>query len=1428
MLLIIFRTLNLGRDILSKKPEKQLQREVDKIQQNWEKLKKEVVDRHIRLQTSMEHCKKYYSNQDRFLPWLRKAEDTLDSLKPSVFTRKAIEKQLKDLQSFRSDVWRQSGEYETNRMLGETFLSSCDTDKKIVQNELVNMKTHWDKFNNDLMKLLQIFEDILSKLIDFNDSIRDLSNQILRFEDRFVSFNNTSQDTKVLNMIESLKAETNALKTPLEQCRKQSNELVIEAQKYDINSSHLNDEVNKLGDRINDLQNKLDDRFIELESAVNVVSQFQNNIKQLGKKLSDLETEFENMKPIARDFSSLRFQSDEIDGFLKRASQTYTEINKILASGAEVGYNFDKFLVEPLQKHYQKIDQIGQNRQNDISNVIERMEKFYTLYSSIMDDVKRTDEKLQNLKPISTEIESIRAQQDDFKKLRKSVIEPLNNSVSECYKLGVNLIQSAVNDVSTVGLERDLDKMQEKWNELKEKLNDRERKLDAGLLQFGKFQEALDGLNKWLTDIEEMVSNQKPPSADYKVVKAQLQEQKFVKKMLSDRQPSMTSLFSMGNELVDDLNMTDRRVIEKQIKDLKIRFNNLSENAQKRTLDLEQAMHVAKQFQDKLLPLEEWLNKTEKKIKDFQQVPTDEDRISEKIVEHEQLHRDILGQKSSFTNLAEIASNLMSLVGEDEAVVLTDKLQEISNRYADLVDFSDNISLVLTTSRQGLRHLVLTYQDLVAWMEDIERKLSKYKFLAVFPDKLIEQTENFVQLTENISARQSDIDSTIESGFELMKHISSDEALQLKEKLDNLQRKFHELINKGVELLKRAQYMLPVVQQFHDKHLIISDWMSEAESLVNSGDSNEREIARLEIDITEMRPILETVTNLGPQLCHNASNDGVSIIENLVTKDNRRFDAIVERIQRKAERITLGKQRAFEVIGDIDELLEWFREVEQQIRDAEPPSAEPDIIRVQLKEHKALNDDISSQKGRVRDILSTSKKMLRESMSINENSSIIREKMEDLHEMMESVSKLSSDRLSSLEQALPLSEHFYDTHSDLKVWLDEIENHITLLSKPALKADIITQQQDKNETFLQSISEHKPLIDKLNKTGEALVKLCNDDDGAKIQEIVDFDNKRYNCLKLDLKRRQRELEAALQESSQFSDKLEGMLRALSNTAEQVNNLEPISAHPPKIRDQINDNKALIDDLNKRKAAYAAVKKAAKDVLNKTANKSDPAITDMNKKLGQLQKIWEEIEHATNDRSKSLEEALDAAQRFWKQLHSVMAVLKDLQNSIASQEPPASDPKSIQKQQVALQEIRLEIDQTKPDVEKVKATGKQLMSICGDADKPEVKKHIDDLDHAWDNITSLFAKREGNLIDAMEKSMEFYDVLQNLVKFLDEAEKNFAKMGPIGSDIDEVKSQIQQLQKFKIEVDPYMVQIEAINRYVFNKNFLQFFSHLGNY
>lgn len=58
----------------------------------------------------------------------------------------------------------------------------------------------------------------------------------------------------------------------------------------------------------------------------------------------------------------------------------------------------------------------------------------------------------------------------------------------------------------------------------------------------------------------------------------------------------------------------------------------------------------------------------------------------------------------------------------------------------------------------------------------------------------------------------------------------------------------------------------------------------------------------------------------------------------------------------------------------------------------------------------------------------------------------------------------------------------------------------------------------------QSINNHKPLVDKLVKTGEALCSLVGREDAARVQDTVDHDTDRYHALKAELRRRQQELE----------------------------------------------------------------------------------------------------------------------------------------------------------------------------------------------------------------------------------------------------------------------------------------------------------------
>merc|ERR1719188_370871 len=1047
--------------------------------------------------------------------------------------------------------------------------------------------------------------------------------------------------------------------------------------------------------------------------------------------------------------------------------------------------------------------------------MIAKVTAFYDQYSGVMSDIQEVIKEERGFGAIGGDTDAIKQQQNEFKQFQRRVVESVGKEVEKCNRNGQGLIQSAASNVNTSQMEKDLEKMNELWNSLKQSVADRERKLDQALLQSGKFLEALKGLLSWMDEMDDMMANQKPPSSDYKVCRAQVQEQKFVAKLLNDRNKAIESLIKTGREIAASADPSERRKIESDISNLENRYADLNKKCADRMNLLEEAMQMAKEYQDKLGPLEKWLDKTEKRVKEMEVVPTEEDQIQRRINEHDKLHDEIIGKQPSFDDVADIATALMQVVGEGDAQGLADKIEELTNRYAALVGSSDRIHQLLKDCMAGLRALVLSYEDLLSWMERMEQKLGKYKILSVHSEKLIEQMEELHGVTEEVVSKQRNVDEVLHHGQELMKNISSEEAIQLKDKLDSLQRKYNDLASKAAELLKNAQDMLPLVQNFHQSHNRLNDWMTGVEGIFQSLDTfnleeQEGEIHRLEGDIQQYKPLLEGINLTGPQLCQLSPGEGARTIEDLVTRDNRRFDAICEQIQRRSERIRLSKQRSSEMLSDIDELLNWFREVESQIRESDPPSCEIDVIRVQLKEHKALNDDISSQKGRVRDVLSNAKRVLRESAQTAEMEQV-KEKMDDLKETMETVIKLSNDRLGILEEALPLSEHFHETHGELSGWLDDMERETMNQLNPGMRPDQIAKQQEINRSLMQSVQDHKPVLDRLNKTGGALLRLVIEDDAYRIQDIIETDNQRYNALKVSLRERQQALEQAMQECSQFTDKLDGMLNALQDTADQVNNAEPVSAHPEKIKEQMDDNNAIIDDMTKKEQAYDAVKKTADDVIQKAPNKNDPAIKDIKKKLDKLNGLWNQIQKGTKDRSDSLEDALALAEKFWDELQQVMAALKDIQEQLNAQEPPGVEPKMIEQQKAELKNIKRGIAGTKPGVDKCRQTGKQLIAAVGDADRPELRRNIDELDNAWDNITSMFNKREHDLIAAMEKAMEFHNTLQELLDFLAKAERKFDNLGPIGTDIEVVKRQIGQLKEFKDEVDPWMIKVEALNR-----------------
>ena len=135
----------------------------------------------------------------------------------------------------------------------------------------------------------------------------------------------------------------------------------------------------------------------------------------------------------------------------------------------------------------------------------------------------------------------------------------------------------------------------------------------------------------WIGETEELVSHQKDPSSDYKVVKAQLSEQQLLDRLITDREPSVQALKEMGEQLSKVSEPQDRMRIQQQLSDLERRWGALVDAVRDRRRKLEQTAENAKDFQGQIAPLTQWMDKVEHQLSAVEPIGTERAQIQEQI-----------------------------------------------------------------------------------------------------------------------------------------------------------------------------------------------------------------------------------------------------------------------------------------------------------------------------------------------------------------------------------------------------------------------------------------------------------------------------------------------------------------------------------------------------------------------------------------------------------------------------------------------------------------------------------------------------------------------------------------------------------------------------------------------------------------------------
>ncbi|XP_075354226.1 dystonin isoform X14 [Mycteria americana] len=1405
-----------------------LQSQIATLRSNWDEMNKQVKERQDKLTDCLEKALKYKQHVENLQPWIEKCQSNLCELKVGI-NPVEIENSIAQVKAWQKDLDKHHGMVELLNNTAESLLSVSQTDKEIVQEETKVLNQKVNVVTEQLHKKRECLENMAQRLKEFQESSRETEKQLQSAKEHLEAHDllgPQSFSNKHLTMMQAQQKALQALKPHVDLAKKLAQDMVVEASDSE-GVSDLLLQAESLEREYTAVNQQVEDRCSFLETKLQGIGHFQNSIREMFSQFAEFDDELDSMAPVGRDLKVLQSQREDIKCFLKKLEDLIMNnenANKnckmMLATEAEaspdlVGIKRD---LEALNKQCNKLLDRAKAREDQVEGTISRVEEFYSKLEEFSSLLGRAEEHEESQGPVGMETETINQQLSTFKVFQKEEIEPLQVKQQEVNWLGQGLIQSAAKSTNTENLEHDLEDVNTRWKTLNKKVAQRAAQLQEALLHCGRFQDALESLLSWLIDTEDLVANQKPPSAEFKVVKAQIQEQKLLQRLLDDRKPTVEVIKREGEKIAESAEPADRVKILKQLSFLDSRWDALLSKAETRNRQLEGISVVAQQFHEALEPLVEWLTATEKRLANAEPIGTQASKLQQQISQHKALEDDVLAHNKSLHQAISIGQSLKTMSSREDKDMVQEKLDSSQSRYIEIQEKSNSRSELLQQAYSNAQIFGEDEVELMNWLNEIHDKLSKLSVQDCNTELLEKQHSELLDLQEEILLRKQNVDLAIQNGLELLKQTTGDEVVIIQDKLEGIKVRYKDITKLSSDVSKTLEQALQLAGQLHSAHEELCKWLDEVEVELLSYETQipkGEELSQVQERQKELKKeaknnkiLLDTLNEVGSAFLELVPWRAREGLDKMITEDNERYRLVSDTISQKVDEIDAAILRSQQFDQAADAEFAWIAETEKRLMSLGDIRLEQDQTTAQLQVQKAFTMEILRHKDTIDELVKSGDKIM--NTCTEEEKQTMKKKMESLLQKYDAVCQMNSERNLQLERAQSLVNQFWETYEELWPWLTETETIISQLPAPALEYETLKQQQEEHRQLRELIAEHKPHIDKMNKTGPQLLEL-SPGEGFSIQEKYVAADTLYSKIKEDVKKRALALDEAISQCTQFHDKIDPTLESLKRIVERLRQPPSISAEVEKIKEQISENKNVSVDLEKLQPVYETLKQRGEEMIARSEGADkDISAKAVQDKLDQMVLIWEDIQTLTEEREAKLLDVMELAEKFWCDHMALVATIKDTQDFIRELEGPGVDPSVVKQQQEAAEAAKEEIDGLQEELETVVSLGSELRAACGEPDKPIVNKSIDELNSAWDALNKTWKERVDKLVEAMQAAVQYQDGLQAIFDWVDIAGSKLASMSPVGTDLETVKQQTEELKQFKTEAYQQQIEMERLN------------------
>merc|ERR1719210_1734682 len=280
---------------------------------------------------------------------------------------------------------------------------------------------------------------------------------------------------------------------------------------------------------------------------------------------------------------------------------------------------------------------------------------------------------------------------------------------------------------------------------------------------------------------------------------------------------------------------------------------------------------------------------------------------------------------------------------------------------------------------------------------------------------------------------------------------------------------------------------------------------------------------------------------------------------------------------------------------------------------------------------------------------------------------------------------------------------------------------------------------------------------------------------------------------------------------EFHDTLQGLLDFLAKSERKFDNLGPIGADIDKVKRQIGELKTFKDEVDpwmiKVEALNRKIARQAQDLMENAtpeqARKIKEPLTDVNRR-------WDDLNRAINNRQKELEQALLRLGQFQHALNELLVWIERTDKTLDGLKPVYGDPQVIEVELAKLKVMVNDIQAHQSSVDTLNDAGRQIIeSEKGSREASNTQSKLNELNSKWNDLLAKAEGRQVELEDALREAQAFNQEIQDMLAWLNDVDSALSSSKPVGGLPETAKDQLDRFMEIYRELESMGPKVEGL-------------------